>query len=415
MMLAISVCSLFVVLGIAQDLSVPSTWREPSTSRSLSERITISQAATNSILPQLTSNNGQFNGIGYWQSANVWSALAIQDEVIGSTTNEAAVTNGLNTAFSLYSDYDQFGVGHFISPMTAYLISIFTIKQFGLILVLRWWATAAVYAYRAYGDTNLLAHAVAVWNHVTTYVVTPAAASSGTLATKSFTVSGTCDGVTMAGGVFWRSTTDDQGINSITTGLYVTLSAYLGEIYGDSKYTNAAIASANWIKNLNINSGDIVLDTVNGHDCTRSPSSWLFTYNSGKYIEGLSVLGAVTGDAQWTNLMLDIVAAAVKSSAWEGTDGIITEGASPSSNNDDVGFKAIFIRGLHETFTRSASNTNLQGLIRSYIDVQYNALLELADNGSTYSSAWNGPPQSFTTWGQLAALDVLVSAIDTNN
>ncbi|PSR80372.1 hypothetical protein PHLCEN_2v6757 [Hermanssonia centrifuga] len=193
------------------------------------------------------------------------------------------------------------------------------------------------------------------------------------------------------------------------------LSAYLGEIYGDSQYTNAAIASANWIKNLNINSGDIVLDTVNGHDCTRSPSNWLFTYNSGKYIEGLSVLGAVTGDAQWTNLMLDIVAAAVKSSAWEGTDGIITEGASPSSNNDDVGFKAIFIRGLHEAFTRSASNTNLQGLIRSYIDVQYNALLELADNGSTYSSAWNGPPQSFTTWGQLAALDVLVSAIDTNN
>lgn len=37
--------------------------------------------------------------------------------------------------------------------------------------------------------------------------------------------------------------------------------------------------------------------------------------------------------------MVTIVAAAVKSSAWEGSDGIITEGSSPGSNNDDVGFK----------------------------------------------------------------------------
>lgn len=80
------------------------------------------------------------------------------------------------------------------------------------------------------------------------------------------------------------------------------MSAFLAEITGDSKYTNAAILSANWIKNVNLNSDDIVLDTVNGHDCTRSSSTWLFTYNSGKFIEGLSVLGAVTGDSQWTSL-----------------------------------------------------------------------------------------------------------------
>jgi hypothetical protein len=29
-----------------------------------------------------------------------------------------------------------------------------------------WWATAAVYAYRAYNDTNLLNHAITTWNHV---------------------------------------------------------------------------------------------------------------------------------------------------------------------------------------------------------------------------------------------------------
>lgn len=35
------------------------------------------------------------------------------------------------------------------------------------IVLLSWWATAAFYAYRAYGDATLLSHAIATWNHVT--------------------------------------------------------------------------------------------------------------------------------------------------------------------------------------------------------------------------------------------------------
>ncbi|KAK7033925.1 hypothetical protein VNI00_012549 [Paramarasmius palmivorus] len=234
-----------------------------------------------------------------------------------------------------------------------------------------------------------------------------------------------------------RPVADDQAINSVTTGLYLTindtisLSAFLAEITSDGKYQDAAILSANWIKNHNINGDNIVLDTVNGHDCGRSSADWLFTYNSGKYVEGLSVLAAITGDAQWTSLYTTIANSAMKTNHWGGSDGIITEGASPSQNNDGVGFKAIFIRGLHEAFERS-SNNDLKILIHSYIDVQassisinvmpnfanphfqYNALLDLAANGSSYSSSWTGPPQDFTTWGQLAALDVLVSAVNAN-
>ena len=42
---------------------------------------------------------------------------------------------------------------------------------------------------------------------------------------------------------------------------------------------------------------------------------------------------------------------------------------------------------------------------------QFNALLDLAAKGDTYSSSWTGPAQDFTTWGQMAALDVFVAAI----
>ena len=147
--------------------------------------------------------------------------------------------------------------------------------------------------------------------------------------------------------------------------------------------------------------------------------------------------------------MLNVLSAAVKNTAWQGANGIITEGASTSADNDGVGFKgidfaywlpleiihvfaAIFIRGLLQTF-RKTTNTSAKTLIRAYTDVQvfsrhlvcssslftfswqYNALLDLASNGSSYSASWTGPaPSAFTAWGQLAALDVLTAAVGVN-
>ncbi|KAJ6464144.1 endo-1,6-alpha-mannosidase [Mycena vitilis] len=383
---------------VSQDLGVPLSWRKSNNSRPISQRIAIAQNAINQMTPHLNSATGEFNGIGYWQSGNVWSVLANQDHFAGTTTNKARVVKNLNLVFSRAAHYDRF----------------------------QWWAQAALYAYRAYGDANLLAHAVDVWTHVTGYVITAAQANAHKQPNKTFAIQSTCGGATMAGGVFWRPTKDNRNVNSITTGL----SAFLAEHTKDAKYTNAAILSAKWIKAHNVNADHLVLDTVNAFDCTKSPANWLFTYNSGKYIEGLSVLAAVTGDAQWRTLMINVLDAAVKTSVWAGADGIITEGASTTKNNNNAGFKAIFIRGIHEAWARNPSNTALRTLIHSYGDVQvrflwfliycgsslgqYNALLDLAARGNTYSAKWHGPPQAFTSWGQLAALDVLTSNINTN-
>lgn len=88
-------------------------------------------------------------------------------------------------------------------------------------------------------------------------------------------------------------------MRTTSNSLFLTLSAYLAQAKGDSKYTNAAIAASNWIRNANTNANNIVLDTIHAKDCSRSPDNWLFTYNSGKYIEGTSVLAAVTKDSSW--------------------------------------------------------------------------------------------------------------------
>jgi hypothetical protein len=123
----------------------------------------------------------------------------------------------------------------------------------------------------------------------------------------------------------------------------------------------------------------------------------------------------------------------MKGAPWQGANGVITEGVARDKNDDGAFFKctstyraglfcsgtdivstAIWVRSLTEMFKTIDDQSPLAILIHSYIDVQYNAVLGLAATGSTYSSAWNGPPQGFTTWGQAAALDVLVAAVRAN-
>ena len=53
----------------------------------------------------------------------------------------------------------------------------------------------------------------------------------------------------------------------------MTLSAYLGEATGDSKYISAAMLSANWVRDLNMKD-NLVLDTIHANDCSRSPDNW---------------------------------------------------------------------------------------------------------------------------------------------
>jgi hypothetical protein len=77
----------------------------------------------------------------------------------------------------------------------------------------------------------------------------------------------------------------------------------------------------------------------------------------------------------------------MKNAPWQGTNGVITEGASPSSNNDGVYFKcnllitteacvltrvatAVWIRALNELFRANNDQSSIAILAHSYIDVQ---------------------------------------------
>ncbi|KAH8831985.1 glycoside hydrolase family 76 protein [Flagelloscypha sp. PMI_526] len=348
----------------AQDLGVPLSWRKFGTDRPVAERISISKAAIDLMISQAlkqTQGVGEFDGIGFWQSGSTYTALADHDRYAGTTTYKTVVLNNLN--------------------------AVFNANKF--------------YKYESVSGSSFL---LCLSNSPQRNVITAQVASSGTIATKNFKVQGTCDSKSMVGGVFWRTAVADTNINTITYfPLCEHFPAYLATSSSDTKYRDAAVKS--------FTCNNLLRDTIQGNDCTRSPDSWVFTYNSGKTVEGLTMMQGLTGDSSWTAYMTRVVAAATKSGPWQGSDGIITEGANTSAVDDAAIFKSIFIRALGEVYERSSSQ-DLRTLVHSYIDVQFNALLDIATSSGKYSNAWAKayPGTAFFSWGQASALDVMAAA-----
>ena len=137
--------------------------------------------------------------------------MANHDYRSGGSAYASQVIPGLNTAFNLHANYDQWGVSvmlclrlphdtlHLSPPRCALVLFVAPASSFNylfqdetlltmspivqrrrdvrLYLHLpsyftdshpRWWATAAYYGYRAYGDQGLLDHAIKTWEHVST-------------------------------------------------------------------------------------------------------------------------------------------------------------------------------------------------------------------------------------------------------
>ncbi|KAI0074074.1 hypothetical protein K474DRAFT_1710153 [Panus rudis PR-1116 ss-1] len=372
--------------ALAQDFTVPSGWRKPTSTLSQEERANISQSVIDTIAPLFNASSGQIDALEYTQSANLLCAIANHDFIAGNKKNEGTSANHLETTFQIHP-------GYFEPPN---------------------WALAAIYAYRAYGEQYLLNIATSVWDQTSVYMVTQADINgdTGTHPKKNTTFLASCDGATNVGAVFYLVDNDlNVDVNGATIGGFMALSAHLYEATKDNKYGDAAELSAAFIKN-HLYNGTIIMDTITLAGCANNGLS--VTYNSGFFIEGLSVYANVTGNSTWTAFLNNLIATTIKFPTWTGVDGVITEGAKSPSDAATNGFgqalKGIFIRGLYEAWSRSVPNSDVANLIKSF----YNSLLDLARDEKTnfYSPDWKGPPPtSLLPWGQLAAIDTLNAAL----
>jgi predicted alpha-1,6-mannanase (GH76 family) len=338
----------------------------------------------------LKGNNGNDNiaNMNYWPSANVWTSV-VNHDVIGGTGDFRSVSQ--SAIRDVFNNHKNFRANDFNDDTL-------------------WWGFAALFQKQAYNDDNALDQARGNWGDVSQQQV------SGTSGFgKSFSWPGSCNGKSTDGGVFWKSSADDRSLNAITTGLLMAESAYLYDITGEQQYLDSANKARTYFQNHLINGNGLVQDGINIETC--EVTDWVFTYNQGKYIEALAVLYSKTGDTGYLDEAVNIAVQSMKGSKFQGDDGIITEGQNqPYDQNDDGrNFKGIYLRALGVLYRRAPGDHPVKALIKAYVNVQANALLDLASkDGNTYGVNWHGPMDDGYPWGQLAALDALADFVLVN-
>ncbi|KAI0779151.1 hypothetical protein BC629DRAFT_1594525 [Irpex lacteus] len=212
-------------LVLAQNFAVPSTWRKPTMTLSLQERLSLVDGLVNTVNQTYNKLTGLFNGLDIPQSANMLCALAVGDRINNSTINRAFVLQNLNTTFGLAPTIVTLrGSTHQTSDAAI-------------------WGLAAINAYRAYKDPQSLQFAESTWDYMSQYLVTADDAISGTLPTKNATFPSTCHGASVAGAVFYSaSDPNDTAVVGETVAAFMALSAHLYEQTSDNQYLTAAQA-----------------------------------------------------------------------------------------------------------------------------------------------------------------------------
>ncbi|KAJ3490789.1 hypothetical protein NLI96_g1197 [Meripilus lineatus] len=235
--------------------------------------------------------------------------------------------------------------------------------------------------------------AESIWDTVNAYFVTPEDASAGEHPLKDKQIASTCNGATTAGAVFFSADKTSTGVNGETVCAFMALSAYLYEATNQDQYHNAATLSAEFIK-AHLYNGAIIIDSIALSDCAVVAEA--VTYNSGFFIDGLSVYANYTNNSDWSTFLGDLITSTDKEK-------------DALTNSFGQALKAIFIRGLHVAWSRSPPGSDVAKLIEAFVLVQYNALMDWASYPGTneFSPRWLGPASSdHLPWGQAAAIDV---------
>ncbi|KZV73116.1 hypothetical protein PENSPDRAFT_683157 [Peniophora sp. CONT] len=393
--LVVYLCSFASTIG-AQTLTIPVSWRAPTSNLSLHSRESLAYEAALP-LTQMDLSVGH-SSLPYVQDViSVYAVLALQDYHSGNSTWRNMGTDNLQALIQKFGFWfggpDPKGGGEGINSDATYM---------GLTLF---------YSYRTYKEQILLDTAVDVWNLIyygAFITLSNAASGNGAGRNVSFSPPANCTGGTFAGGVFrFYNVLNDTFVDMVSTGPFMTLSAYLFEETKNVTYQQTAQLSLDFVLN-HLWNGSIVYTSLNLSSCQIIDEHSL--NNQAWFVEGASVLANITRNNTLSTLLESVVPSVTTFWSWTSPNGIVNDTTLMPVN------PGIFIRGLAEVRRRNPG-TDLARYIGAYITVQFNAVLDNArapaPNDSYYSRPWSGPSVTpFDINGNIAALDVLNAALD---
>jgi hypothetical protein len=382
-------------------VSTPNQGQPKSNKEPDPQLIAITQKCINVFLAS-SQSNGEIGGLGYWQTANGYTAIALHDFYSGSDKNIQLLTQRAETVAKHHPG----------------LINEFNDDTL-------WWGNCLLDVYQLNFRPELVEMAVSLHHHVGKYVI-----KRGAHCVK---------GMDMGGAVLWNSKPGVDQVNAITTGLYAELSARLAAVVQDSprgqmEWLRGAEISLDWVFRCRYRAHEaLVLDTIklNSGECL----DWTFTYNTGQAISACVALfeamqpkagqneGSYKGlksAEQYLLLACEMASKGMHRSGWVSQDGILTEHGAygkgkhdPWKNNDAVGFKSVLIRALAKLYRvlgDCGRETQLKWEIGRFVERQFEALQEKDTNGKgQYGPWWDGPMECPTSHSQMAVLDVMAA------
>ncbi|KAK7045851.1 hypothetical protein VNI00_007273 [Paramarasmius palmivorus] len=204
------------------------------------------------------------------------------------------------------------------------------------------------------------------------------------------------------------------------------LSALLSEETLNTTYLDAAEKSLAFIRNNMFGSQGVVQSIEVRESCANPTLYDPIVEHAGLWIEGLSVLTSITGNSSMVDLIRNAVqVSSTRINGWQNDEGVMSEHMPILDAAHSLFIHAVntakatmisqgnFVRSLGIAYQRLTSVVDLRQYMRSYISVQYNAILERATaaNSNIYGY-WTGPPYSvFQSDNQTSAMNVLITAI----
>jgi hypothetical protein len=338
--------------------------------------------------------NGQISGLGYWQTANGYTAIALHDFYSSTDRNMQLLHRRVETVALHHPD----------------LINEFNDDTL-------WWGHCLLDIYQVDPRPEYIKMAARLHAHVSKSVI-----PKGAYLIR---------GMDMGGAVLWTTCEGEDQVNAITTGLYAELSARLA-LHLDSpprhKYLRAAEFSLDWVFRCRYNADEaLVLDTIKL--TTEEFVDWTFTYTTGQAISACVALfetlntdvGQQCNGLKTANHYLHLAREMAKNSMhrsnWVEEDGTLTEHGAygkenhePWQNDDAVGFKSVLVRALAKLYRVLGRQSKLKSEIGRFVETQFDSLQERDrnDNGQ-YGPWWNGPMEMPTSHSQMAVLDVMAA------
>ena len=303
---------------------------------------------------------GLFSTTGWWNSANVFTAI-VNDAILASDpTLDDQVLTMLEQTFTLYGYVTRFTDDYNDDE--------------------GWWALMFVRAHELalrrnrqklagdfFGTSVFLWHDMAKsWNDT--------AAACG-------------------GGIWWSKTTKYK--NAIANELFFALAAEIAlrTKSADEKtyFTGWAQKELDWfVKSGMINSAGTINDGLTSDCKNNGDTTW--TYNQGVILGGLAALYQVDNNTAHLNLAVSIYSAAVAALT---NDGVLHEPCEPNCGSSGCQFKGIFARNvmyLENVLSKIPAFSNATSAMRSFIATNAASICSHdAGSGGLLGIVWSGP------------------------